>query len=422
MKKRKIVKFLGAAFLFLVFLCCNDENTGLMDAAGFEKPEYDPQLEGDTAAVYQTVRVFKQGTEGYHSYRIPSIVRTSDGSLLAIAEGRKLTSLDYGDIDLVYKISNDNGKTWGALRVIIDQGEGTWGNPTVVNDFERGRVWLFLSGNDDSTSQAGGNFNGKDYPAVCQWGHRRVYSVYSDDNGLSWSQPTDHTDALLPADFIWDAVGPGSGIQIANGPAKGRLIIPAGERNIYSDDHGDSWKYQRIGTSTFEGSIVELTSGILLRNDRAVSNAWNRNRFRHISQGSIEGGFSNFAPDFNLIDPRCQASILRMSFSPNVMVFVNPARNDGQNMPYRCDMTIRLSEDDGKSWTNNPLLSYPGVAQDDLCALGYGGYTSMAKIDNKQIALLVEHVSDPNAGKAMERRHSIDFHLINLNWIRKGAD
>lgn len=418
MKRSKLIYSLGTALMVLVLLSCSDKNTGLLDEVGFEKPAYDPELAGDTIAVKETVRVFEQGSQGYHSYRIPSIVRTSDGSLLAIAEGRKHTSLDYGDIDIVYKISNDDGKTWGGLRVVINEGEGTWGNPTVVNDLERERVWLFFSGNDDSHSQEGGYFDGKDYPAVTEWGQRRVYSMYSDDNGLSWSERADHTEALLPPDFVWDAVGPGSGIQIVNGPAKGRLIIPAGERNIYSDDHGQTWKYQRIAANTFEGSIVELTSGMLLRNDRAVSSAWNRNRYRHVSKGSIEGGFSNFAPDFNLIDPRCQASILRISFSPNLIAFVNPARNDGQTMAYRCNMSIRLSEDDGRSWSNTRLITYPGLEQRDLCSMGYGGYTSMAKIDDQEIALLVEQVSDPSAGKAMDRRHSIDFHRMNLNWIR----
>ncbi len=402
-----------------VVISCADKDTGMVSAINFEKPAYNPDDEDGGEIIKETVRVFEQATEGYHSYRIPSLTTAPNGDLIAFAEGRKLTSLDYGDIDIVAKISSDRGKTWSALKILVSEGEGTWGNPTVVTDYINNRIWLFMSWNSDSHSQNGGSFNGKSYPAVSQWGQRRVFTIYSDDNGQSWSSPQDRTEQLLPLDFVWDAVGPGSGIQIQNGPNKGRLIIPAGERNIYSDDHGQTWKFQRISKNTFEGSIVELSSGLLLRNDRAVAGTWNRGKYRYTSKGSIEGGFSAFVADANLIDPRCQGSILRVSFTPNIIAFINPARNDGDTMPYRCKMTIRLSADDGKSWFASRQLTYPDIAQNDLCTLGYGGYTSMSKINEEEIALLVEHVIDPSAGSAINRKHSIDFHYVNLNWIKK---
>lgn len=404
--------------LFMTVVSCTDKDTGMSAIVEFEKPKYTPGEQGDNTIIKETVRVFEQATEGYHSYRIPSITQAPNGTLIALAEGRKWTSLDYGDIDIVAKMSADKGKTWSPLRVLVGEGEGTWGNPTVVTDYVKGRIWLFMSWNSDAHSQNGGSFNGKEYPAVTEWGDRRVFSTYSDDNGVTWSEVMDRTEELVPKDFVWDAVGPGTGIQIENGPNKGRLIIPAGERNIYSDDHGATWKYQRIPKNTFEGSIVELSSGLLLRNDRAVAGTWNRGRYRYISKGSIEGGFADFSADINLIDPRCQGSILRMSYSPNLIAFVNPARNDGETMPYRCNMTLRLSADDGKSWFASKALTYPGVPQDQLCALGFGGYTSMSRIDEDEIALLVEQVINPSAGSAINRKHSIDYHYINLNWVK----
>lgn len=417
-----IIKIMGTISVVLsvatVSLSCTDKDTGMLTEQDFEKPIYNPEENANQEVIKETVRVFEQALEGYHSYRIPSLAVAPNGDLIAFAEGRKLTSLDYGDIDIVAKVSSDKGKTWGALKIVVSEGEGTWGNPTVVTDYINNRIWLFMSWNSDSHSQNGGNFNGKEYPAVTQWGDRKVYTVYSDDNGQNWSLPVDRTEQLVPLDFVWDAVGPGSGIQVENGPNKGRLIIPAGERNIYSDDFGETWKFQRIAKNTFEGAIVELSNGLLLRNDRAVAGTWNRGKYRHISKGSIEGGFSSFSADLNLIDPRCQASILRVSFTPNIIAFVNPARNDGDTMPYRCNMTVRLSTDDGQSWFASKALTYPGISQQDLCSLGYGGYTSMAKINGEEIALLVEHVGDPTAGSAINRRHSIDFHHINLNWIK----
>lgn len=404
--------------LVAVILSCTDKDTGMAAVMNFEKPEYQPGENVDNTIVKETVRVFEQGKEGYHSYRIPSITTAPNGSLIAMAEGRKLTSLDYGDIDIVAKTSTDKGKTWSALRVLVHEGEGTWGNPTVVTDYIKGRIWVFMSWNSELHSQSGGSFNGKNYAAVTKWGDRRVFSIFSDDSGATWSTAADRTQELVPKDFVWDAVGPGSGIQIENGPNKGRLIIPAGERNIYSDDHGTTWKYQRIPKNTFEGSIVELSSGLLLRNDRAVAGTWSKGRFRYVSKGSIEGGFANFSADANLIDPRCQGSILRLSYSPNLIAFVNPARNEGETMLYRCNMTLRLSADDGKSWFVSKALTYPGISQGQLCALGYGGYTSMSRISKDEIALLVEQVTDPSAGAAINRKHAIDYHHINLNWIR----
>lgn len=426
MKKRYMMKLVGIVSLALsiatLSFSCADKETGMLIGTDFEKPDYDPDENTNQEIIKETVRVFEEAKEGYHSYRIPSLTVAPNGDLIAMAEGRKLTSLDYGDIDIVAKVSSDRGKTWSALKVVVSEGEGTWGNPTVVTDYINNRIWLFMSWNSDSHSQNGGSFNGKNYPAVTEWGQRRVFTIYSDDNGQTWSSPHDRTEQLLPLDFIWDAVGPGSGIQVQNGPNKGRLIIPAGERNIYSDDFGETWKFQRIAKNTFEGSIVELSSGLLLRNDRAVAGIWNRGKYRYISKGSIEGGFSAFSADPNLIDPRCQASILRMSFTPNIIAFVNPARNDGDTMPYRCNMTIRLSADDGQSWFASRELTYPGIPQQDLCVSGYGGYTSMAKINDKEIALLVEHVGDPTAGAAINRKHSIDFHRFNLNWVIEDVD
>ncbi len=414
--KNNLFLIINALFV-VTLLSCTDKDTGLTSVLKFEKTPFIPDEE-DNKIIKENVRIFEQGKDGYHSYRIPSIVTAPNGDLIALAEGRKMSSLDYGDIDLVAKTSSDKGKTWSALRILVHEGEGTWGNPTIVTDFEKNKIWIFLSWNSDKHSQHGGTFNEKYYPEVSQWGDRRVYSMFSDDNGTTWSNPVDRTEDLVPKDFVWDAVGPGSGIQIENGHTKGRLIIPAGERNIYSDDHGVTWKYQRIPKNTFEGSIVELSSGLLLRNDRAVTNIWNKGKTRYTSRGSIEGGFSNFISDPNLIDPRCQGSILRQSFYPNLMVFLNSANNEGDSMKDRCNMTIRLSNDDGKSWFASKQLTYHQISQESLCRLGYGGYSSMTKINDVEIGILVEQVDNPSAGSAINRRHSIDYHHINLNWIK----
>ena len=78
--------------------------------------------------------VFKSGSNGYNTFRIPSIIKTKTGSLLAFAEGRKNNASDSGDIDIVLRRSEDNGETWGDLIIIRDDGENVCGNPSPVLD------------------------------------------------------------------------------------------------------------------------------------------------------------------------------------------------------------------------------------------------------------------------------------------------
>ena len=47
--------------------------------------------------------LFVSGEDGYHTYRIPALIVTRQGSLLAFCEGRKNNRSDHGDIDLLVK-------------------------------------------------------------------------------------------------------------------------------------------------------------------------------------------------------------------------------------------------------------------------------------------------------------------------------
>src|SRR5512134_662369 len=89
--------------------------------------------------------VFTAGQEGYHTYRIPALLVTKQGTLLAICEGRKTGRGDHGDLDLVLKRSTDGGNTWGPLELIYEEGGAekvTIGNPCPVVDQSTGVIWL----------------------------------------------------------------------------------------------------------------------------------------------------------------------------------------------------------------------------------------------------------------------------------------
>ncbi len=179
--------------------------------------------------------IFDGGPEGYHSYRIPALVRTKTGTLIAFAERRTYNNRDYGDINLVFKRSTNNGDTWSPLGEVAGIGPGTWGNPTAVAHTS-GRVWVFMNWNDANHNQGGTD----GLLPIDDWGERRVYVSYSDDDGLTWNGPFDQTAELLPPYFegtdAFDVMGPGAGIQTKFFPP-GRLVIPATERMIYTDNN-----------------------------------------------------------------------------------------------------------------------------------------------------------------------------------------
>src|SRR5262249_31475851 len=107
----------------------------------------------DAAPVEQQA-VFTAGEGGYHSYRIPALVVTAKGTLLAFCEGRKKGRGDSGDIDLLLRRSTDGGRTWGKAQVVWDDGDNTCGNPCPVVDGKTGTVWLLMTHNLGGDTEA----------------------------------------------------------------------------------------------------------------------------------------------------------------------------------------------------------------------------------------------------------------------------
>lgn len=352
--------------------------------------------------VCDTQLLFKAGTSGYHSFRIPSIVRSTKGTLIAFAEGRRDSGADYGNIDVVMRRSRDHGRTWGRVELVFSKHGDTCGNPTAVVDQATGAIWLFASWNAATHSQAG---RGGLTP-IDAWGQRRVYSLVSYDDGSSWKLQN-RTRQLVPRNYTWDAVGPGVGIQLRGGPVPGRLIIPAIGRNIISDDHGATWRYELLRsaagtplTGTSEAAIAELADGSLYRNDRPATGASKRGRRRMVSRSNrAHTSFTPFAPDCTLLDPVCQASLLVYTGRrPHRLLFLNPADTERRIRP-----TVRVSYDGGRTWALSRQLP-----------TSRAGYTSMTKTANYRVATLVE------VGKNASGGHSIRLYLFNLPWLLNG--
>ena len=213
--------------------------------------------------------LFVAGTEGYHSFRIPSLIVTRRGAILAFCEGRKHSRSDTGDIDLVLRRSRDGGRTWGPLQLVVDDGPNTMGNPCPVVDRNTGVIWLPITRNLGEDTQ-------DRILDRASRGTREAWLLKSDDDGATWSKPVEITAAVKRPDWTWYATGPGCGIQLRSG----RLVIPCDHyvaetkmrrsHVIYSDDGGRSWKIGGVvGDHTNECQVVELRDGSLLINMRS---------------------------------------------------------------------------------------------------------------------------------------------------------
>lgn len=299
--------------------------------------------------------VYVSGEDGYHTYRIPSVIVTPKGTVLAFCEGRKKGGGDSGDIDLVLKRSEDGGRTFAKQQVVWDDAENTCGNPCPVIDRNSGTIWLLLTHNLGTDSEG-------QIVARKSKGTRTVWVSRSDDDGRTWAKPVEITKDTKKPEWSWYATGPGCGIQLRSG----RLVVPCdhiadgGEwasHVIYSDDAGKTWK---LGGSappkTNECEVVELADGRLALNMRNYNRL---HRCRAVATSS-DGGltWSEVSYDETLVEPVCQASIRRLSRAdPNVpgakdrILFSNPGSAERRKA-----LTVRLSEDEGKSWPVARLL------------------------------------------------------------------
>ena len=271
--------------------------------------------------------LFVKGAGGYNNYRIPTLITTHKQTLLAFCEARE--EGDSSDIDLLLRRSEDKGRTWYREQVVWDQGRNVCGNPCPVQDRETGVIWLLLTWNDSSD-------RGKKLHDGAANDTRHVYVCSSEDDGRTWSKPIEITATTKKKDWWWYATGPGVGIQLQQGPHKGRLVIPCDHTDksghashvIYSDDHGKSWQ---LGGSVSGGcnecQVVELADGKLMLNMRMRESG---QRKRGVAT-SKDGGetWSKLRLDPVFTEPVCQASFLRYTLastnSKNRLLFSNPA-------------------------------------------------------------------------------------------------
>ncbi len=357
------------------------------------------------------VDVFTSGAEGYHTFRIPTIVTAPDGSLLVFAEGRKENRHDAGggDIDLVVKRSTDQGASWSRLKVLDDPGVG-WAssNPTPVVDRTNGRVWIFYNRWEPTFGTE------RSQPGTA---NNQMWARSSDDNGQTWSAATDLTRASRDYDE-WGAMflGPGGAIQSRNG----RLLISAAMRPdtyniwlsvgdysgstnfmrayvIYSDDHGASWQRGKLLQAlTNENQLVELADGAILMDARQGAG---EHRWVAIS---LDGGQTWSRPQPGQAVRAVATSIERYTSTKN-----GDDRNrlvwTGPKGPGRKTLIVRVSYDEGQTFVNEKVL-YGGPA----------AYSDIAILKDKTVGVIWER------GVSMASQF-ITFTRFNREFLESGA-
>ncbi len=340
-------------------------------------------------------QLFKNGEGGYNCYRIPAIIKTHKGILLAFAEGRKTSCNDFGDVDILLKISEDGGHNWTEKKVVAEFGGLQAGNPAPVEDlfdarFPEGRIFLFYNTGDVS-----------EHEMRLGKGTRNVHFITSNDQGKTWSKPTtisnqvhfNSTTSQAEKDWRTHATTPGHALQLTHAPYRGRIYVPANHSQgdpqegfneyraygFYTDNHGKDFAVSPdLNTPSSNEAIgVELEDGTLMLNVRE-QNGVSKERIIALSTSGGEQWDTEYF-DSELITPVCQSSVLLFKGKQaNALLYSGPnSRNQREKM------TVKASFDKGQSWSLKKEV-YAGTA----------AYSDLVQVDVDTIGLLYERDRD----------------------------
>ena len=341
------------------------------------------------------VALRKHNDDGVHTYRIPALTSTTEGTLLAAYDMRRRMGRDLQeDIDIGLSRSTDGGRTWEPMRVIMDMGEygglpqeqNGCSDPGIIVDQQTGEIFCFAVW-----------MNGK--PGKHQWVNdgsepgfaigkcAQFMMVRSRDDGLTWSAPENLTRKLKQKSWWLLAPSPQSGFTLPDGtlvmPVEGRAgrgTLETFATLMISHDHGDTWTVARPGYSGGnECQAALLGDGSIMLNIRNE-----HERFRAVVVTSDLGQTWNphVTSRNTLIEPNCNGSLLRVDYEKagekkHLLLFANPHTQKG-----RTHHTIQVSFDDGNTWPDSHHL---------LLDEGRGaGYPSLTQVDNNHVGIVYE--------------------------------
>ncbi|WP_199773758.1 sialidase family protein [Stieleria maiorica] len=319
--------------------------------------------------------LFTAKQAGYETFRIPGVVVTNAGTVLAYCEARRGSRSDWADIEILLTRSTNGGRTWSPPQRIADSGNDTINNPVAIVDRDSGRIHFLYCIN-----------------------YHACYYMFSDDDGVTFSKPREITSDIEPirSEYDWRVVatGPGHGIQLRSG----RLLVPiwmstelkhhrpSAVSVIYSDDHGTTWQVGEVVCQHPDPLInPSETIAAQLSDDRVVLNIRSENRnYRRALAFSRDGAtnWSSVMFDEGLYEPICMAAIVQLPqpFANNQSTFLfsnpdsssNPAFHGKNQFRHRENVTIRMSTDDCRTWPVSRLLQ-PGISGYSDLAVGPDG-------------------------------------------------
>lgn len=304
--------------------------------------------------------------ESVSCYRIPAIVTAPNGDLIAAIDERLPSCNDLrgsDDINIVIRRSSDNGKTWTPIETVVDFPLGqSASDPSMIVDEITKEIFMFYNFMNLNTE-------------------KDVYYLHvlkSSDNGKTWSKPEDITSQIAKPEWHEDFkfITSGRGIQTSTGKLLHCMVnLNSGMHIFGSDDHGKTWfLIDTPITPADESKIVELVDGSWMVNARE-----NKEGHRFIHTSTDEGKTWTTKPDTDLIDPGCNASIIRYTsiddgYNKNRLLFSNAKTTKG-----RTNLTVRVSYDEGATWTNGKTV-YEGPS----------AYSSLTVLKNGDIGVFFE--------------------------------
>ncbi|MBJ6367810.1 sialidase family protein [Snuella sedimenti] len=326
--------------------------------------------------------------DGVSCYRIPAIVTAPNGDLVAAIDQRVPSCGDLKwskDINIVIRRSSNNGKTWTPIETAIDFPEGrSASDPSMIVDNITGTIFLFY------------NYMNLDTEKDIYY----LHVMKSSDNGKTWSEPQDITSQIAKPEWHKDFkfITSGRGIQTRSGKLLHTMVnLNSGLHVFGSDDHGKTWYF--IDTPiqpADESKIIELTDGSLMINARV-----NKKGIRYVHTSQDDGKTWVTEPASELIDPGCNASIIRYTskkdgYKKNRLLFSNTKSEKG-----RVNMTVRISYDEGKTWSEGKTI-YKGSS----------AYSSLTILKNGDIGLFFEK----------DAYTKNEFTSFSLEWLTNGKD
>ncbi|MBK3581498.1 exo-alpha-sialidase [Streptomyces sp. MBT65] len=340
----------------------------------------------DTAEATEVTVPFVAGQGGYASYRIPAIVVSRAGTLLAFCEGRVDSASDHGHIDIVLRRSTDGGRTWGPLTAAATNGPHLAGNPAPVV-LDTGRI-LLVYVRSTATATEDAILRGQ----VTAADGRRIWVRYSDDDGVTWSSSEEITEQVKKPEWRWYATTPGHAVQLSTGRvvvAANHTIPPTGKdvgneakynsgHCLLSDDKGETWYLGYVDENPDgyincnETTAAELPDGRVYFNTRNDSTSPGNRADAY----SADGGrtlVKPFRPQAGLVAPICEAAVLQLR-DPDVLLYSGPG-----DPAARALLTLRASTDDGVTW--RPVFTVDGLP---------AAYSDLVRVDDDTVGLLYE--------------------------------